>query len=158
MKTLRMHAAVLMAIKQHADAGEPFSAHNITEYIRSKINDGEWELISGQTNIHHKTVRGYIDELMEHDLLELEDGNFTFVVNYKTDTLGSKYKEYSVQFEDESDDFCDPEFDCLSGCSAHELSDDDIKSFVSEGEFGSTPQTPQLTTIHVGKVKVTIEQ
>ena len=98
MKTLRLYAATLLAIKEHAENGEPFSARDITDYIAGKLEDSEWELVVNNS-LKHDTIRSYVHEIMDNDLLELSEGNYTFEKHYPMNSLGDTYKEYYVQFD-----------------------------------------------------------
>jgi hypothetical protein len=98
MKTLRLYAATLLAIKEHADAGEPFSARDITEYIDGKLVDGEWELVVNNS-LKHDTVRAYVHEIMDNHLLELDLGNARYRKTYPVNSEGDSYKQYSVVFD-----------------------------------------------------------
>lgn len=109
MKTLRLYAATLLAIKEHAEDGEPFSARDIKEYIDGKLEDGEWELVSGHPLVKHDTIRQYVHEIMDNKLLELTDGNYTFEKDYPVNSLGDSYKRYSVVF-DNVPDWADPDY------------------------------------------------
>lgn len=129
MKTLRLYAATLLAIKEHAEDGEPFSARDIKEYIDGKLEDGEWELVSGHPLVKHDTIRQYVHEIMDNKLLELTDGNYTFEKDYPVNSLGDSYKRYSVVF-DNVPDWSDPDYEEV-------FEDEDDENFgVQDGPVG----------------------
>lgn len=111
MKTLRLYAATLLAIKEHAEDGEPFSARDITEYIAGKLEDGEWEL-QVNNSLKHDTVRSYVHEIMDNKLLELSEGNYSYTKDYPRNSSGDSYKRYYAVFESfRSDSEVDEEVD-----------------------------------------------
>lgn len=101
---LRLYAATLLAIKEHAENGEPFSARDITEYIEGKLADNDWELVGGSPLIKHDTIRQYVHEIMDNRLLELSGCNYRFVKSFPVNSRGDSYKQYSVVFDDDNED------------------------------------------------------
>lgn len=108
--TLRLYGAVLAAVKSHFDNNAPFSAYDITQFVRAKLDDNEWELFNGgdASTVHHGTVKGYVEEMFDNDLFFGET-----VVNHGS-TSGASYKVYTpvptstCQQADDDDDIVAP--------------------------------------------------
>jgi hypothetical protein len=158
MKTLRLYAATLLAIKEHAENKESFSARDIKDYIDGKLEDGEWELVSGHPIVKHDTIRQYVHEIMDNGLVTLKNGNYKFVKDYGVNSLGDSYKKYSVLFIDETPQ-CKNE--CEGDCGGDyenclEFLDEDEFRGEYEDEFSSESTTEKSIPVNTKSKQITI--
>jgi hypothetical protein len=90
--TLRFYGAVVAAVKSHFDNNESFSVHDITSFVRDKVNSGEWELMGRGANykILHKNVKGIIEELYDNNLFPRD-----VKISHHATNNGSQYRLFS---------------------------------------------------------------
>ena len=155
MKTLRLYAAALKAIKKFAEHKEPFSAKDITEYIQLQLDMGEWELVSGVDTINHETIRHYVHEIMDNELMELKNGNFNYVKTYPTNSAGQTYKQYSVVFDSDVPNVED-EDNALGTVSI--MSEDDDFDFTDDSDGRFDDATSGETDNRFNEMIVTIHK
>lgn len=70
VQSVTLQTAILMQVKEFAQAQQPFSVHNITQEVRSKVNSGTLEIpeveVTGASfrfDIPHTKVKALFDEL-----------------------------------------------------------------------------------------------
>lgn len=109
MIRLRLHGAAFAAVKSHFDNNESFSAYDITQYIRDKLDEGEWELWNGgdASTVKHDTVRAFVTEMVDNDL---------FYGDYSKSNVmasnGARYIQYTpIAQYTEKQDYCDDDSD-----------------------------------------------
>jgi len=86
--TVTLQTAVLLTIKEFADDGNKFSAHDITRSIRDKCNGGKLEIpevedLSGadsfRYNVQHNKVRDLFNEMRDNGVF---DADYTIHRNF----------------------------------------------------------------------------
>jgi hypothetical protein len=70
LQSVTLQSAVLLQVKEFANAGRSFSVHNVTQEIRNKVNSGALEIpeaeVTGASfrfDIPHVKVKGLFDEM-----------------------------------------------------------------------------------------------
>lgn len=77
--TVTLQTAILLQVKEFAEQGKKFSAHDITAQLRSKCNNGQMEIpeiedVSGQDgfryNVQHNAVRTLFNEMRDNGVFD----------------------------------------------------------------------------------------
>jgi hypothetical protein len=111
--TVTLQTAVLLTIKEFADAGNKFSAHDITRSIRDKCNVGKLEIpevedLSGadsfRYNVQHNEVRDLFNEMRDNGVFDADytikrnfNGMFFEYTASSTAPISTAYPQPTVQ-------------------------------------------------------------
>jgi len=98
--SVTLQTAVLLVIKEFADVGNKFSAHDITRSIRDKCNNGQMEIpevedLSGadsfRFNVDHVKVRNIFNEMRDNGVFDAD-----YTIQRKFNGMFFEYTAQSV--------------------------------------------------------------